>query len=233
MIQRRSVLASVVMGVSALSGCLSGDSRTDTNTQTSESTQQESNDTDSGSNLSDLNIQVEFKVEGGDLVVYHSEGDVIPEGESVYVTIEGEIVAETDLGSDVHAGAEVIRVPNVNSEYLGTSVVALYGQTNDESVEIQTGEVEFSSPPSVAVEFQYNADENSVSILHAGGDSVQAKFLTVTGDADNTPIEPSDDSRSFSAGDTIFSADEIQGVESGDEIQLRHRAGLMDTFQAP
>lgn len=232
------MLLKAVAGTVALSGCMS-DSGTENTSEQSEGTTSES----SGSGTTekgpvDYNTKAKFEKEGTDLLVYHSEGDVLPEGETLYVTIDGEKVKETTLGSTVYAGGEIMRVADANLDYTGETTVALYVQTNDEPLEISTAQVSFSSPPAVALDFEYKNQENSVSITHSGGNSLNSSTLSIIGDADDTPIEPSVDGK-ITAGSTFYTHEDIQGVESGDQIQLKwvaqsgNGAGIIESFTAP
>jgi hypothetical protein len=133
-------------------------------------------------------VEVEFTVENGDLVVTHVEGDVLQSGQTVYVTVAGETTTETTLSTGVHTGGEIIRVPDAEADYHQSHRVGLYLKQEGEPRELATGEVPFEHPaPNVHVDFDYNADTGVVEInallsgecqLTVKGDNIEDKDVT-------------------------------------------------------
>ena len=181
-----------------------------------------------------VNVEVEFTVEDGDLVASHLSGDVLQSGQTVYVTIEGDQVAEKTLSSDVHTGGEIIRVNDV--KFTEEKRVGLYLQRDDQSEELAAttvGNDGLNQPaPSTQVAFDYDATVGEVVIVHDGGATLNPENtgeLTVTGgsitDADvtwNAPVTGSGTSATLdgtvSAGDQIATISNV--TNSGESVNL-------------
>lgn len=220
MIRREYLTLCVAIGATGLGGCLGSDGGGGSN--------------NSGVDPSELTVEVDFQVNGSNLVVSHNSGDPIPAGETVYVTIGGDVQNEIQLADDVHAGGDIIRVEGADNNFQGKKTVALYINSGGESFELQTGEVTFSSPPTVAFDVGYDEDSQTVFVTHNGGDSVDRENLIITGDVDDAPMAVPGDG-SMSAGSDF----EIEGLQSGDEIQIvwesddGEQSSVLATYEVP
>ncbi len=188
---------------------------------------------------SDVDVEVEFFLDDGDLVAGHISGDVLESGQSVYITIGGDQVQEKTLDSDVHTGGEIIRVIDVESEGSGRYRVGLYLQRSNGSEEIAVGTVGSSSlnqpAPQTQIDFDYNASAKEAVVYHDGGASITTDNTGELGismtNADSATTDMSNvySTESYigsdgvvavpgiSAGDKIAT---ISDVESGDRIEV-------------
>jgi hypothetical protein len=205
-------------------------------------------------------IEVEFTVESGDLVVTHLEGDVLQVGQTVYVTVAGETATEITLESDVHAGGEIIRVEGAEGDYEEAQIVGLYLQRQDMSQELGTGEVKFSAlgepAPNTQVAFDYTATASpSLDINHDGGDTINSENtgkLKVSGDVSSIDWQigtKGTDGMSTvsttmdSASSSVTSGTEIAhyggSLSSGDVVKLQWvsngggQSSTLGTFETP
>ncbi|WP_336037709.1 hypothetical protein [Halobacterium yunchengense] len=166
-------------------------------------------------------VEVEFAVEGGALVVTHVEGDVLQAGQTVYVTVAGETATETTLSSDVHTGGEIIRVPDAEADYHQSHRVGLYLKQEGEPRELATGEVSFGHPaPNTQIAFDYTTSGSpQLKILHDGGDTIDSENtgkLKVTGDVSQATWNVGTESGNTTTSTTIDSSS--SSIEYGQEI---------------
>lgn len=121
-----------------------------------------------------FNIELEFGY-GGALIAFLSDGDVLEGGEEVYMTISGDVVAETTLDRDVHSGGEIIRSEGVMEEYSDTLSVGVYLDSDEGSVELTSEDVEVPepySPPNSQIGFNFVESEGELIVTHEGGQSI-------------------------------------------------------------
>lgn len=210
--RRKLLLATGGALATATAGCLGTGSE-------SESTEQ-----------SDVDVDVEFSVDDSNLVASHISGDVLQDGQSVYLTIEGDQVAEKTLDSDVHTGSEIIRVRNVNDDFEGEKRVGLYLQRSDQAEELAVETVTISRTyraPQTQIDFHLTASTDTVELISDGGAELTTentgrlilnhdggRVTWINGSSgDEYAID-----QSINVGDTIVTIENID--TAGDEIHI-------------
>lgn len=211
--RRKFITAASTIGVTAIAGCLG------------------SNSGGSGTTQEDLDVEVEFTMDGDDLVAKHTGGDVLPSGQQVLLTVAGDQVVETTVSEDVRVGGEIIRAENVNSEdeYVGTKLVGLYTEQGGSEVELASTEVDIPPKydvPNAQLNWDYDATNENLAVYHDGGQVIssnntqQLRISNVSGQ-DLTVNAPAWGSGLSQTGTTTTDEDQATvtgSIQAGDRI---------------